>query len=71
MLIAKEAAQWFVRLRDDNLGLDEQFRYVCWLKQSPVHKAEMLRICQLAGRLRSVKLERFISHQGRTSNENH
>jgi ferric-dicitrate binding protein FerR (iron transport regulator) len=67
-LITEEAAEWFVRLRDDNLGLDERRRYVRWLKQSSAHTAEMLRIQRLAHWLRDAKLAGLISHQGPKSN---
>jgi ferric-dicitrate binding protein FerR (iron transport regulator) len=67
-LISEEAAEWFVRLRDDNLGPDERRRYVRWLKQSSTHTAEMLRVRQLAHWLREAKLERLLSHQGSKSN---
>lgn len=67
-LIGEEAAEWFVRLRDDNLGLDERRSYVRWLKQSPAHTAEMLRMRQLAHWLRDAKLEGLISGQVAKSN---
>lgn len=67
-LISEEAAEWFVRLRDDHLGADERRRYVRWLKQSSVHTAEMLRIRQLARWLHDAKLEELLSHQGPRSN---
>jgi transmembrane sensor len=67
-LISEEAAEWFVRLKDDHLGADERRRYVHWLKQSSTHTAEMLRIRQLAHWLRDAKLEGLLSHQGPRSN---
>ena len=60
----EEAAQWFVRLRDDNLELGERLSYVRWLKQSPAHLREMLRICQLAGWLQGARLEQLVSQPG-------
>ena len=60
-LIIEEAAEWFVRLRDDNLGLYERRCYVRWLKKSPAHTAEILRMCRLADGLRDAKLG-FVAH---------
>lgn len=45
---AEKAAEWFVRLRDDHLGPEQRRRYERWLKQSPVHRAEMASICRTA-----------------------
>lgn len=67
-LISEEAAEWFVRLRDDHLGADERRRYVRWLKQSSTHTAEMLRVRQLAHWLHDAKLEGLLSHRGPESN---
>lgn len=66
--ITEQAAEWFVRLRDENLEPDERHSYVRWLKQSPTHLAEILRICQLAGRLHDAKLEGIVSKQESSSN---
>jgi transmembrane sensor len=55
--LSSEAAEWFVRLRDDRLGARYRERNVRWLKQSPAHIAELLRIQQIYKVLRSVKLE--------------
>lgn len=67
-LISEEAAEWFVRLRDDNLGADERRRYVRWLKQSSTHTAEMLRMRLVAHWLREAELEGLLSRQGPKSN---
>jgi len=56
-LISEEAAQWLVRLRDEKLGSAERRRYVGWLKQSPSHIAEMLRVSGLQDSLYSAKLQ--------------
>lgn len=68
VLISEEAAEWFVRLKDDPLGADERRRYVRWLKRSATHTAEMLRVRQLANWLHDAKLERLLSHPGPKSN---
>lgn len=55
--LSNEAAEWFVRLRDDSLGERHRERNVRWLKQSPAHIAELLRIQQVYKALRAAKLE--------------
>jgi transmembrane sensor len=56
-LISEEAADWLSYLKQANLGADERQRYVRWLKQSPAHIAEMLRLASLDGVLRETDLE--------------
>lgn len=55
--LSDEAAEWFIRLRDDRLSMRHRERNVRWLKQSPAHIAELLRIQQVYTVLRSAKLE--------------
>ena len=55
--LSNEAAEWFVRLRDDRLGMRYRERNVRWLKQSPTHIAELLRIQQVYKVLRAANLE--------------
>ena len=52
--VSAEAAEWFVRLKDKDLSAAERLRYVQWLRLSPTHIAEMLRISQVYGALRAV-----------------
>ena len=55
--LSDEAAEWFIRLRDDRLNMRHRERNVRWLKQSPAHIAELLRIQQVYTVLRAAKLE--------------
>jgi transmembrane sensor len=55
--VSDEAAEWFIRLRDDRLNIRHRERNVRWLKQSPAHIAELLRIQQVYTVLRAAKLE--------------
>jgi len=57
MSLSNEAAEWFVRLRDDRMGARNRERNVRWLKQSPAHIAELLRIQQVYQVLRAAKLQ--------------
>lgn len=42
--ISERAAEWYIRLRDENLSKIDRQRYLLWLKQSPTHIAEILRM---------------------------
>jgi len=53
---SEEAAEWYVRLRDEKLPLAKRLTYLCWLRASPVHIAEMLRMRNLGRRLRGTPL---------------
>ena len=55
-LISQEGAEWFARMQDPHVSLDDRRRFVRWLKQSPIHVAEYLRIVGLDGNLRSAHL---------------
>lgn len=57
MSLSNEAAEWFVRLRDDRMGTRNRERNVRWLKQSPAHIAELLRIQQVYQVLRAAKVQ--------------
>jgi transmembrane sensor len=57
MELSNEAAEWFIRLRDDRLNTRHRERNVRWLKESPAHIAELLRIQQVYKALRAAKLE--------------
>ncbi len=57
MSLSNEAAEWFVRLRDDRMGVRHRERNVHWLKQSPTHIAELLRIQQVYQVLRAANVQ--------------
>jgi transmembrane sensor len=54
--VSDQAAEWFIRLRDRDLGAAERRRYVRWLKQSPDHIAEFMRTCRMYGRVKRAGL---------------
>jgi transmembrane sensor len=56
-LISEEAANWFVRLQDERVGGRERRRGLRWLKASPMHVAEALRVAQIYQMLRTMKVE--------------
>jgi transmembrane sensor len=51
-----QAAEWFIRLRDRDLTMADRRKFVRWLKQSPGHIAEFMRLCQLYGRVKRAKV---------------
>lgn len=57
LALSNEAAEWFIRLRDDRLGVRHREHNVRWLKQSPAHIAELLRIQQVYKVLRAAKVQ--------------
>lgn len=57
MSITEQAAEWFVRWLAGDLNYAERRDYVKWLKLSPVHIAEFLKICRLYTVFRAVGLK--------------
>ena len=55
-LISQEAAEWFARMKDPHVPLDERRRFVRWLKQSQVHVAEYLTVASIDGDIRRAQL---------------
>jgi transmembrane sensor len=54
-LISQEAAEWFARMQDPRVSLDDRRRFLRWLKESPAHIAEYLAIADIHGDLRRVQ----------------
>jgi len=50
-----KAAQYFIQLEDPDLPRREREEIVDWLRESPVHVAEMLRIAEVNGALEQFK----------------
>ena len=42
--VAQEAGEWLLRLSSADMARSERIEYVSWLRESPVHVAEMLRV---------------------------
>lgn len=55
-LISQEAAEWFARMQDPRVSLDDRRRFLRWLKESPVHVAEYLAIADIRSDLQRVQL---------------
>lgn len=52
---AEQAAEWLVRLTSEDASARTREEYVDWLRESPVHIAEMLRLSRIHQRLGSFK----------------
>lgn len=68
MSIPEQAAEWLLRWHCGDLSIAERFEYLQWLKTSPVHIAETLRMCRLWSWLESTKLKLFITNEDSFSN---
>ncbi len=68
MSIPDEAAEWLLRWHCGDLSIAERFEYLQWLKTSPVHIAETLRMCRLYSWLAGTKLKLFITNEDTFSN---
>jgi transmembrane sensor len=66
--LSEEAAHWFVRLKDDDMGSVERRQYLAWLRQGPANVAEMLRICSVYGVARDAGLTDNITFDDREPN---
>ena len=68
MSIPEQAAEWLLRWHCGDLSIAERFEYLTWLKTSPVHIAETLRMCRLYSWLENTKLNLFITNEDTFSN---
>lgn len=68
MSIPEQAAEWLLRWHCGDLSIAERFEYLQWLKTSPVHIAETLRMCRLYSWLEATKLKVFVTNEDSFSN---
>lgn len=68
MSIPEQAAEWLLRWHCGDLSIAERFEYLQWLKTSPVHIAETLRMCRLYSWLENTKLRLFVTNEDSFSN---
>lgn len=55
-LIAQQAGEWLVSLRDGSMTTAERLAYARWLKRSPLHVRTLLELASLEGLLRRSDL---------------
>jgi transmembrane sensor len=60
-LISQEAAEWFARMKDPHVPLEDRRNFVRWLKQSQVHVAEYLTVANIHGDLQRAQLPLVLS----------
>ncbi len=60
-LISQEAAEWFARMKDPHVPLEDRRNFVRWLKQSQVHVAEYLTVANIHGDLQRARLPLVLS----------
>ncbi len=53
--VSDQAAEWFIRLRDRDLTTSDRRKFVRWLKHSPSHISEFMRLGNLYGRVKRAK----------------
>src|SRR6185436_17581751 len=68
MSIPEQAAEWLLRWHCGDLSIADRYEYLQWLKTSPVHIAEMLRMCRVYSWLDSAKLKLFVTNEDTFSN---
>lgn len=68
MSIPEQAAEWLLRWHCGDLSIAERFEYLQWLKTSPVHIAETLRMCRLYSWLQNTKLKLYVTNEDTFSN---
>jgi len=68
MSIPEQAAEWLLRWHCGDVSIAERYEYLQWLKTSPVHIAEMLRMCRLYSWLENTKLKLYITNEDTFSN---
>jgi transmembrane sensor len=62
-LISQEAAEWFARMQDPRVPLDDRRRFLRWLKQSQIHVAEYLTVAGIDGDLRRARLSAILADE--------
>src|SRR6185295_6961168 len=68
MSIPEQAAEWLLRWHCGDLSIAERFEYLQWLKTSPVHIAETLRMCRLYSWLQNTNLKLYVTNEDTYTN---
>jgi transmembrane sensor len=53
--IAERAALWLLTVQSEQLSVSQRAEFIDWLRESPLHIAEMLRVCRLQRDLANFK----------------
>lgn len=68
MSIHEQAAEWFIRWHNAEVTVAERYAYLQWLKTSPVHIAELLRVCRMYSWLGAMKLPLYYTNEDTYTN---
>jgi transmembrane sensor len=66
--IQEQAAEWFIRWHSGEVTVAERYAYLQWLKTSPVHIAELLRVCQMYACIGAMKLPLYYTNEDTFTN---
>lgn len=66
--IHDQAAEWFIRWHNGEITVAERYAYLQWLKTSPVHIAELLRVCRMYSWLGAMKLPLYYTNEDTFTN---
>ena len=64
MIVAKQAADWFVNNRSATAEEQERVTFMNWLRTSPLHVEEYLRIAAISRDLEAVAADPRLSMEG-------
>jgi transmembrane sensor len=67
--VSEEATQWWLQLQGQELSRDRREAFVDWLRESPVHVAEMLRVASVHNALEQFESWTRIATEGSGSDE--
>lgn len=62
--VSEEAGEWLLRLQEGDMSREQRGELVDWLRESPLHVAEMLRIASVHGALEQFERWAGLSTQG-------
>lgn len=66
--IQEQAAEWFIRLHNGELTVAERYACLQWLKTSPVHIAELLRVCRMYSGMVAMELPLYYANKDTSTN---
>jgi transmembrane sensor len=66
--VSEQAAEWLLRSKDSAMPHAERIEFVDWLRESPLHVEEMLRVAQLHGALGTFRCWADIAPGGMEAN---
>lgn len=59
--IAEEAANWFIRFEENDVPVAEREAFVNWLKRSPIHVEEFIRVSATQAQIKGIPVTELIT----------